>query len=265
MTIDINCDMGEGVLVDRPGGSVSVDELIMPFVSSANIACGAHAGNAKNIAETISLAKKHRVGIGAHPGFPDKKHFGRIAMPITDEALAASLKEQISLVCSLAGARGMKVRHVKPHGALYNMAAKDQSLANLIAGVVYDIDRSLIIVGPPASELEQAAYSHGLYFAAEAFADRGYNDDGTLVSRALTGALIEDAGALTERALMMIVEKRVISIRGNIIPLPADTLCIHGDNPHAPELAKCLFESLQSEGIQIKALSGRLSQKNTHK
>lgn len=258
MTIDINCDMGEGVLAQAGSGSVSADELIMPYISSANIACGAHAGSPDIMAETITLAKRYGVCIGAHPGFPDRENFGRLVMDIPQQLLANSLSAQIMLVYNMVSGMGIKLHHVKPHGALYNMAAKDPDLAMLIAGIVHGIDSSLTIVGLPASALEQAAFSHGLHFAAEAFADRAYNDDGTLVSRNLPGAVIQGTEIIVERALKMVTEKCVVSISGKVISVPADTLCIHSDNPGAPEFVKKLVDRLRSEGVQVQAFAGKL-------
>jgi len=257
MTIDINCDMGEGILVRTASGSVSADELIMPYVTSANIACGAHAGSPDIIAETIALAKKYGVGIGAHPGFPDWENFGRIALDMTKHDLIKSLSDQIRLVVQIARKMGEQMQHVKPHGALYNVAVKDMGLANLIAAVVQDIDPSLTLVALPASALEKAAHAYDLQFAAEAFADRAYNDDGTLVARDQPGAVIQDTEVIIERALTMVTEKRVVSINMKSISLLAHTICIHGDNPGAPDFVKKLLGRLHSEGVQVKTFAAK--------
>jgi 5-oxoprolinase (ATP-hydrolysing) subunit A len=254
MTIDINCDMGEGILVNTAEGVRVADELIMPYISSANVACGAHAGNPMVIEQTIRLAVKHGVSLGAHPGFPDPIGFGRHPMVIAPEALRASLVDQIGLVREIAKSCGVRMHHVKPHGALYNMVASDNQLAQLLVEVVKEIDPELILFGLPDSAIERAAQTAHIQFAAEVFADRAYNDDGSLVDRRLPGAVLHDAEKIADRVVMMVHHGTVMAISGNPVYVRADTVCIHGDNPEAPGIAKVVSSHLTKHGILIKSM-----------
>ncbi len=254
MTLDINCDMGEGVLVNTAEGMRNADELIMPYISSANVACGAYAGNPVVIEHTIRLAVKHGVAIGAHPGFPDPKSFGRHPMVMPPEALTASLTEQINLVREIAVTCGVRLQYVKPHGALYNMEAADELLAQQLVEVIIRIDPELILYGLPGSATERVSKAAHLRFAAEVFADRAYNNDGSLVDRRLPGALLHNAEKITDRVLMMVQHGKVMSISGNPVNLRADTVCIHGDNPGAPDIVKVLSSRLTQQGFLIKPI-----------
>ncbi|OFY43583.1 MAG: lactam utilization protein LamB [Bacteroidetes bacterium GWF2_40_14] len=234
MKIDINCDMGESY------GDIIVgnDEAIMPYITSANIACGFHGGDPLTIEKTILLALKHGVAIGAHPGYHDLKGFGRQPMTLTPGELRTSILYQVGALKSMTIALGGRLRHVKPHGAMYNSAASDFDMAMVIAKAVRDIDSSLILVGLSQSELINAAKKVGLAYASEVFADRAYNDDGSLVSRNLPGAVIHDTKVLIDRVIRMVRENVVESVSGKIIPIQADTICIHGDNEMAVEFVR---------------------------
>jgi len=228
------------------------DAAIMPFISSANIACGAHAGDLVSMEHTIGLAKRHGVSVGAHPGFPDRAGFGRVNMQMPAHVLRASLHEQIVTIRNIAKAMGVHIRHVKPHGALYNMAAADPELARLIATLVADIDNNLIIFGLPGSELELAAKGKGLPFAAEVFADRAYCDDGSLLPRGMPGAQLKDVEVMTRRVVTMITSGYVLSVSGRKIMVKPDTVCAHGDNPVAPAFLKHLANKLKEAGIRVR-------------
>lgn len=253
MKIDLNCDLGEGVFLDAK----TVDHLIMPHISSVNIACGLHAGDKHTMAETIALALNCQVGIGAHPGYNDRLHFGRKYIPMMPEALKALIMQQLNELKALADAQGAHLWHFKAHGALYNAAANDRLLADVIAETIQQFDSEMIVVGLPGSEMERASHQSGLKFAAEAFADRAYNDDGSLVARNLAGAVISESKRLIERCLVMVKEKKVQTITGNWIPLQADTICVHGDNPEAPSLIKNLKLAFLNEGISIQAIGNK--------
>lgn len=253
MTIDINCDLGETTGIGNAGN----DEAIMNYISSANIACGFHAGDPVTIMRTIQSAIKHDVGIGAHPGYPDKEGFGRKSMNLSSEELRASLLYQTGALKIMAESLGGRLRHVKPHGALYNSAASDFDLAMVIAHAVRDIDSSLIIIGLSGSQMIKAAGEIGLASASEAFADRAYNNDGSLVSRDVPGAVIYDTNQVVDRVLQMILEKTVVTISGKTIPIQADSICIHGDNKMALEFVKNLSSILKEKGIILKSIGGK--------
>ena len=248
MYIDINCDLGERDPTDKTGN----DEALMPYISSVNIACGFHAGDPLTIEKTIRSAISHGVSIGAHPGYPDREGFGRRPVKMSSEELRAMILYQAGAVKAMAEAAGGKMRHVKPHGALYNTAAKDYEIAMVIAQAVKDLDNSLILVGQSGSQLIKAARETGLACASEVFADRAYNDDGTFVARDIPGSVLHDTGKMIDRVMRMIKEKVVETVSGKIIPVEADTICIHGDNETAAEFAKSLAEALKSAGIVMK-------------
>jgi UPF0271 protein len=253
MTIDLNCDLGEYSEFNR----TIYDEKIMPGITSANIACGTHAGDPVTIEKTVQLAMKYGVAIGAHPGFPDRPNFGRKAMNLTQSELKDSLLQQIEVVGFYAEKYGQKLHHVKPHGALYNMASVDPGLAGLIAEVIASVDKSLIIYGLSGSVMKQAALQAGLTFASEVFADRAYTDNGTLMPRSEVGAVLHDMNAIINRAVRMVKENCVESGSGKIIPLEADTICIHGDNPIAPELVGNMADAFRKNGIELKFFARR--------
>ncbi len=231
MTIDLNCDLGE--LADAP------EELLMPLISSVNVACGAHAGDRATMERTIRLAMRHDVGVGAHPGYPDKENFGRIQLPMTLEEIERSVYEQITALASVAKALGCTLRHVKPHGALYNAAARDRSVATAIAAGVRRWNEAAPLMGLAGSLMLDVWREAGFPVLAEAFADRAYEPDGTLRSRRLPGALITDPAQAAEQALRI--------ARGG----SAQTICIHGDTPHAVQIARAVRARLLGEGLTV--------------
>lgn len=235
--IDLNCDMGESF----GAFSIGNDEAILPFVSSVNIACGFHAGDPSVMKRTVRAAIKHGVSIGAHPGFPDLQGFGRREMVITDEEVYDLVLYQIGALSAFVKAEGGTLHHVKPHGALYNMAAVNSSLSNAIAKAVHAMEPQLILYGLAGSQLILSAKRIGLRVANEIFADRTYEPDGTLKPRHLAGAVIIDPKLAITQSIRMIAE-------GN-----ADTICIHGDGKHAVEFAMSLYHNFQKEGIIIKS------------
>jgi UPF0271 protein len=253
MTIDINCDLGE----ITGAGETGNDEAIMQYITSANIACGFHAGDPVTILKTVQTAIKHGVTIGAHPGYPDKEGFGRKPMILSNEELRASIIYQVGAIKSMAESAGGRLNHVKPHGALYNSAAADFDMAMVIARAVKDIDSSLILMGLSGSQLIRAAEEIGLASASEVFGDRAYNDDGSLVSRDLPGAVLRETDVVIDRVVKMIEEKIVVTISGKIIPIKAETICIHGDNEMALEFVKTLSSTLKKRGIVVKSIPKR--------
>lgn len=253
MIIDLNCDLGEYDV----SGNLETDEAIMPFITSANIACGLHAGSPIIMERTIRMAVKHGVGIGAHPGYPDREGFGRRSLTLADDELRASILYQIGALKTIAEASGSGLQHVKPHGTLYNEASFDHKMAMVIAKSVMDIDRSLILVGLSGSQLIRAAGEIGLPFASEVFADRAYDDEGNLVPRNIPGSVLYDTDMVIERVIRMINEQVVESVSGKLIPVKADTICLHGDNEMAALFARKLSEALQANGIVLKSLRKR--------
>lgn len=246
-TIDINCDMGESFGPYRLGA----DPEIMPLISSANIACGFHAGDPQVMRETVSLAARHGVAVGAHPGFPDLQGFGRRNMALSPEEVEALIIYQIGALGAFAQAQGLRLQHVKPHGALYNMAARDPTLAEAIARAVRAVDPRLILFVLPGSEMEAAAKRLGVPFACELFADRNYQPDGTLTPRSDPRALIRDAREAAARAVQMVKEKKIRAVDDSLIPAEGQTLCVHGDTPGATEFARHIRRRFQEEGIQV--------------
>jgi len=244
MTIDINCDMGEGMLTD---------EAIMPFISSANIACGYHAGDVNTIRKTIKLCLKHQVAIGAHPSFFDKENFGRTEMNLPEQEIYELVTQQLFLFNEIADSLDAKLHHIKPHGALYNMSAKNKLIARAIANAVKDFNKELILYGLSGSCSVTEAKVIGLKTANEVFADRTYQDDGSLTPRTKAGALIEDPGKAVKQIQLIVKDKTVRTIDDKLIPMTANTICIHGDGKHAVEFAKNIFEALAGQSINIKS------------
>lgn len=244
--IDLNCDMGEGM---------DTDAAIFPFISSANIACGAHAGDDDTMRRTVALALKSGVVIGVHPSYPDRERFGRVDMlgeGLSLDDMALLFRGQLLRlqgVCSVAGTR---IRHVKPHGALYNRAARDAAVARMIAQVVAEFDPSLFFYGLSGSEMRRAAHDAGLRFVSEVFADRTYQPDGSLTPRTQPGALIVDPGQAVEQVVRMVTKGNVVTGAGpvNII---AETVCLHGDGSHAVEFAGLIHDALAAAEIRIAA------------
>jgi UPF0271 protein len=248
LKVDLNCDLGESF------GSFKVgfDEQVMPYITSANIACGFHAGDPTVMASTMKLAKRHSVAVGAHPGFPDLLGFGRREMKLANEEAKNYVIYQVGALQVFAKAAGVELQHVKPHGALYNMAVKDYALAKAIVDAVCTVDSGLIVFAVAESELAKAASRAGLRVACEVFADRAYNSDGSLASRAVAGALIEDARIVTKKAVRMVKEKRVRAIDGKTVELgDVHTICVHGDNLEAVALVKALRKGLVEAGVDV--------------
>ncbi len=244
--IDLNCDMGESFGQYKLGE----DEAVMPFISSANIACGLHAGDPLVMQTTLRLANRHGVAIGAHPGWPDLQGFGRRDMNLTPDEAEAFVLYQIGALAAFAKAEGAALRHVKPHGALYNQAAKDRSLADAIARAVKRFDEELILVGLAGSALVAAGVDAGLRVANEGFPDRRYNPDGTLVSRKSADAILESPEEVAAHAVTLAREG--IDFAGQRVHV--ETLCLHGDNAHAAQNAKLVREALSKSGIDVEAL-----------
>jgi 5-oxoprolinase (ATP-hydrolysing) subunit A len=243
--IDLNCDMGEGA---------GNDEAIMPNISSANIACGFHAGNASSMNATVDLAIRFGVAIGAHPSFYDIEGFGRREVLLRGKEIYEIVVYQVSALAGFVKIKGQRLHHVKPHGALYNMAAKDPEYAEAIVAAVKDLDPDLILYGLSGSELIRAGKKAGLQTYSEAFADRTYQKDGSLTSRTQPGAIITDFGKSVEQVKTMIGEQSVQTLSGDMISIEAETICIHGDHEGAEVFAKEMNRSLRAEGYLIKAL-----------
>ena len=247
MRVDLNCDMGESF----GRWQLGADAGVMPHISSANIACGAHAGDPEVMRKTIRLAVEHGVSCGAHPGFADLAGFGRREIPTTPTEAGDLVLYQLGALSAIAGSAGVRLRHVKAHGALYNMAARDRALADAIAAAVAGFDRSLVFFGLAGSGMLDAGKNAGLEIAAEGFADRSYEPDGSLTPRSLPGSVIHDVDEVVARAARMVREGRVRARNGADIPLHVDTLCVHGDTPGADRLAASLHSGLTAAGVRI--------------
>ncbi len=250
MKIDLNCDLGESF----GNYKIGMDEEVIKFISSANIACGFHASDPLVMSKTVLLAKENGVSIGAHPGFPDLVGFGRRNMNVSPEELKAMVQYQIGALNAFCKANKVKMNHVKPHGAMYNMAAKDKKLALAIAEGIAQVDDSLILLGLSGSELLKAAKELGLKCANEVFADRAYEEDGSLLARTKPGAVISNEEEVIERVIGMIKNGKVKAITGKEIEIKPDSVCVHGDNPKALNFVKIIHERLIQENIKIEAL-----------
>ncbi len=247
MHIDLNCDLGESFGRYTLGD----DSAMLRIVTSANVACGLHAGDPLVMQATVAQAAAHSVAIGAHPGYPDRQGFGRRAMHFAPEELSAFILYQLGALQAFTQTAGVPLTHVKPHGALYNVAARDDNTAAAIALAIAALDPALIVVTQPGSALELAARAAGLRVAREGFADRAYQADGSLVPRNAPGAVIHDPEKAAARAIRMARQGEVETIDGGIIPLRIDTLCVHGDTPGAPAIAAQLRAALEDAGIVI--------------
>jgi 5-oxoprolinase (ATP-hydrolysing) subunit A len=250
MRIDLNADVGESF----GAYSLGADAALMRSITSASIAAGFHAGDPSVLRRTIKLAKSHGVAIGAHPGFPDLVGFGRRELQVTPAEAEDFVLYQIAAVAGMAAAEGVKLQHVKPHGALFNMAVRDAALAAAIAKAVAAFDPSLILFGLPGSEIIGAGRAAGLRVGAEIFADRAYEPDGSLTPRSRPGAVIHDAAEVASRAVRMITARVVDAVDGTIVPLDADTICVHGDTPGAEQLAAGLRARLEAAGVTVAAI-----------
>ncbi len=249
MKIDVNSDMGESYGAWKMGD----DEALMPHITSASVACGWHAGDPSVMRVTVGLVKRHGVRLGAHPGYPDLLGFGRRPMQISPDEARDYVLYQIGALAIFAKAEGIRLQHVKPHGGMYNLAARDRTLSKAIAEAVAEADPTLILVGPPESELVAAGQEAGLKVAREGFGDRAYNEDGSLVSRRVPGALVTDPDTVADRVLMML-EGKVKAITGRIIATAVDTVCLHGDTPGVPAIAIRLRGRLAQAGVKVVPL-----------
>jgi UPF0271 protein len=245
MKIDLNADLGEGCGSDRE---------LLQLVSSANIACGFHAGDAQTMLQSVRWALEYGVAIGAHPSFPDRENFGRSAMQLPPETVYAQVLYQIGALKVIAESEGGKLTHVKPHGMLYNQAARDAALADAIARAVKAVEPGLLLVGLAGSESIRAAQHYGLRTREEVFADRGYQADGTLVPRGQPGAMIEEEEQAISRTLEMVQHGRVASVTGERVALRAQTVCLHGDGPHALAFARRLRDAFAAQQILVSSV-----------
>ncbi len=247
MNIDINCDMGES-FGPWPMGA---DDQVMPHITSANVACGAHAGDPTVMRRTVRLARAAGVGVGAHPGFADLQGFGRREMAVDPAELEDSLVAQIGALTAIAHAEGARIQHVKAHGALYNMAARDRLVADAIARAIASCGLSLIMFALPGSPMIEAGRAAGLRVAAEGFADRAYEPDGSLTPRSRPGAVIHEPEAVVTRAVRMVRDGIISTADGREASLRVDTICVHGDTPGAPDLVRCIRDGLTAAGVTI--------------
>ncbi|MCM3240282.1 LamB/YcsF family protein [Heyndrickxia oleronia] len=252
--IDLNCDMGESFGAYKMG----TDEEILNYITSANIACGFHAGDPFTMRKTVTMALERNVGIGVHPGLPDLVGFGRRTMDISPQEAYDLIVYQIGAVYAFTKAEGGRLQHVKPHGALYNMAAKSPSLSEAIAEAIYKVDPELILFGLAGGELVKAGKKIGLRSASEVFSDRTYQEDGSLTSRREENALIHDQEVAVNQVIRMVKEGKVKSLQGVDVSIQAHTVCIHGDGQNALQFAKYISTSLQNAGITIAKISNFL-------
>ena len=250
MRIDINADVGESFGAYAIGN----DEAVMGSITSANVACGFHAGDPSVMRKTVRLAVTLGVAVGAHPGFPDLVGFGRRDLKASPAEVEDFVIYQVGALAAVGAAEGARLQHVKPHGALFNMAVRDPRLADAIARGVTAVDRSLILFGLPGSEIVAAGRRVGLRVAAEVFADRAYEADGSLASRALPGSVIHDPDVVVARAVRMVRDGSVVARDGTLVRLEADTICVHGDTPGADVLAARIRAGLEAAGIAVKAV-----------
>jgi len=246
LRVDLNCDLGEGG---------AFDEELLGGITSANIACGFHAGNPDVMRRTVELALKNGVALGAHPGLRDPEGFGRRAVKLDPQEAFDLTNYQIGALQTIAFTQGARLVHVKPHGALYTMAARDAALAEALAKAVQAADPALIFVGLAGSEMIRSARRLGLRAAEEAFADRAYQPDGSLVPRGQPGALIHDPEEVARRAVRLVTQGKVAAIDGTELSIRADTLCVHGDTAGAPELVRALRAALGREGVELRSLA----------
>ena len=249
--VDLNSDLGESF----GNYTIGMDERVLPLVSSANVACGYHASDPVVMDRTIRLAKEAGIGVGAHPGFPDLMGFGRRNMAVSPEEAKAYVTYQLGALYAFCHKYDVPIQHVKPHGALYNMAGKDYALARAIIDAVYEFDPSIILLGLSGSEMIKAAQDRGLKCCREFFADRAYEPDGSLVNRRKEGAMIRDEDLAVQRVIRVIKEKKVTAITGEDIELPIDSICVHGDSDSALAFVQKIRDALTAEGITIAPLS----------
>ena len=242
--IDLNADVGEGS---------DQDAALMSLISSANIACGYHAGDAQSMREAVALARDRLVAVGAHPSFPDREHFGRREMRLSAREIHECIRAQVEALAAVATAEGTRVRHVKPHGALYNMAARDEDVAEAVARAVHDVDPTLLLFGLSGSTLMTVAARVGLRTVSEVFADRAYRADGSLLPRDQPGSVLHDEKGVATRAVGMAREGTVVAVSGDVIGVRAETICVHGDTPGAAALARRIRDDLVRAGVTVAA------------
>lgn len=253
-SVDLNSDLGESF----GRYTIGADDKVIPLITSANVACGFHASDPVVMEKTIRMAREAGIQVGAHPGYPDLMGFGRRNMNVSPAEAKAYTLYQIGALDAFCKAQGLKLQHVKPHGAFYNMAAKDYKLAKGICEAIAEYDSNLILMALSGSEMIRAAQDCGLRAASEVFADRAYEEDGSLVSRTKEGAMITDENEAIARVIRMIKEQKVTSITGKDIPLKADSVCVHGDGAKALAFVKKIREALTKEGIAIRPLAEAL-------
>lgn len=248
--VDMNSDLGESFGAYKIG----CDSEVIPLISSANVACGWHAGDSTVMAKTVRLAADADVAVGAHPGYPDLVGFGRRNMAVSADDMKTYIMYQVGALSAFCRAEGIKMQHVKPHGAMYNMAAKDEKLADAICEGIARVDDSLILMGLSGSVMAKSAEKFGLRFASEVFADRAYEEDGSLVARSKPGAVITDENEAVSRVVEMVSEGTVTAVTGKKIKISAQSICVHGDNAHALEFVKKIRKTLSENGIEITPL-----------
>lgn len=249
--VDLNSDLGESF----GNYTIGLDTEVIAHISSANVACGYHAGDPLVMDKTILAARDAGVAVGAHPGFPDLMGFGRRNMACSHKEAKAYVKYQLGAIMAFTKPHGMKLQHCKPHGALYNMAGKDMDLALAIAEAVAEVDTDVILLGLAGSKMLEAGKQLGLRVASEVFADRAYQADGSLVPRKQPGAVIHDTDEAIARTIRMVKEGKVTAITGEEVPLAADSICVHGDNPSAVAFVKNIRARLEAEGVTIAPIS----------
>ena len=251
MEININCDLGE----KSKHHTNKYDHDLLKIVNSANIACGYHAGDEETMKQIIQISKKNKVSIGAHPSFNDKENFGRNRMNLSDNEIEKLIVEQYQILQKIASEYDERVTHIKPHGALNNMACEDMNLAMILAKTIYNLDKDLIYLIPTGSKMEVAAKKFNMKIACEIFADRNYEDDGNLVSRKNKNALITDPNQAKQHVLLMVKNQSLNCLSGKQIPCEINSVCIHGDNKSSLETAKIIKKNLQASGLELKALT----------
>ncbi len=247
MKIDLNCDMGESF----GNYKIGMDQDVVAHISSANVACGFHASDPLVMEKTVAACKAAKVAVGAHPGFPDLVGFGRRNLKVSAPELKAMIIYQIGALKAFCAAAGVPLQHVKPHGAMYNMAGKDPEMADAICEGIKAVDPSLILLGLSGSELIEGAKRAGLPFAREVFADRAYEEDGSLVARSKEGAVITDEEEAIRRVVLMVKEHKVTAITGKEIEVIPDSICLHGDNPKAVLFSERIRKTLEAEGVNV--------------
>jgi UPF0271 protein len=243
--VDLNADVGEGV---------GQDPDLIPLLTSANVACGLHAGNDETMHATVALARQHGVAVGAHPSYPDREGFGRRTMEMSHAEIEACVSSQLYTLSRIAAVEGVRLRHVKPHGALYNTAVGNEAVADAVARAVAAFDASLVLMGLAGSALLSAGTRAGLRTASEVFADRAYRADGTLVPRDQPGSVIHDADAVVARAVGMVRDRAVVAFDGTRVSLAPETICLHGDTPGAAHLASRIRRALVDAGVELMAI-----------